>query len=39
MHTLELFSFFKCYHFLENRVRQFRRSSNFTASPVNTSKD
>ena len=34
MHTIELFLFFKCYHFLENRVRQFRRRTNFAASPL-----
>ena len=32
MHTIELFLFFKCYHFLQNRVRQFRRRANFAAS-------
>ena len=25
MHIIELFSFFEYYHFLENRIRQFRR--------------
>ena len=28
------FHFFKCYHFLENRVRQFRRRANFAASAL-----
>ena len=34
MHTLELFLFFKCYYFLENRVRQFIRRANFAASAL-----
>ena len=34
MHTIDFFYFFKCSHFLENRLRKFRSRANFAASSL-----